>query len=125
MIQACLTGSTARSIRDLPALGILFAGWFDHLATQARAANLGCYPTGIFGTVPEMQTAVPPEQPLLPTTPAWNCIGNRYNCGHFKTCEELMSYWNACPGDPSRLDGDNDGIPCESMSCEPLPSPAG
>jgi hypothetical protein len=86
---------------------------------------MGCYPTGIFGTVPEMPTAIPSEQPLLPTTPAWNCIGNRYNCGHFKTCEELMNYWKACPGDPSRLDRGNDDIPCESMSCEQYISPAG
>jgi hypothetical protein len=63
----------------------MFANWFDYLATQARAANLGCYSTGIFGTVPVRPTVVPPEQPLLPTAPTWNCIGNRYNCGHFKT----------------------------------------
>jgi len=45
----------------------------------------------------------------------WNCVGNIYNCGDFSSCEEVMSYWEACPGDPSRLDGDHDGRPCESL----------
>jgi len=41
----------------------------------------------------------------------WNCVGNLHNCGDFSSCDEVMSYWNTCPGDPSRLDGDNDGVP--------------
>lgn len=44
----------------------------------------------------------------------WNCSGNRYNCDDFSSCSAISSYWNSCPGDPSMLDGDNDGIPCES-----------
>jgi micrococcal nuclease len=47
--------------------------------------------------------------------PSWSCVGNLYNCGDFSSCEEVMSYWQACPGDPSRLDGDHDGRPCESL----------
>jgi endonuclease YncB( thermonuclease family) len=96
----------------------MFAAWFDYLEEQARAANLGCYPTGIFGTVPVALalTPLPPAQAALPVSrAAWNCIGNRYNCGSFDTCEELISCWNACAGEPSRLDCDNDGQPCESM----------
>ena len=45
----------------------------------------------------------------------WNCSGNLYNCGAFSSCAQVMSYWSACPGDPSRLDGDHDGRPCESL----------
>ena len=58
-------------------------------------------------------------QQLVSTAPpaqTWNCSGNLYNCGDFSNRTQLMSYWNACPGDPSDLDGnDNDGIPCESI----------
>lgn len=43
----------------------------------------------------------------------WVCQGNLYDCSDFGSREELMSYFNACPGDPSRMDGDGDGIPCE------------
>lgn len=46
---------------------------------------------------------------------SWDCVGNIYNCGDFSSCDEVMSYWEACPGDPSRLDGDHDGRPCESL----------
>ena len=28
---------------------------------------------------------------------------------------EAMISWNTCPGDPSRLDSDNDGRPCERL----------
>jgi micrococcal nuclease len=98
-----------------------FAAWFDLLEAQAHAANLGCHPTGIFGAAssPSVEmTPLPPTAPMpsMPSaTPARNCVGNRYNCDHFKSCEELMSYWNACPGDPSQLDGNHDGKPCESL----------
>ncbi len=61
-----------------------------------------------------------PPTPVPPTnTPSsgggWNCSGNLYNCSNFSSCEEVMDYFLACPGDPSRLDGDNDGTPCESL----------
>jgi hypothetical protein len=97
----------------------MFAGWFDYLEAQARAANLGCHPTGVFGAIPgePLATPLPSIQTALTVTPTWNCVGNRYNCGSFDTCEELMSYWDACPGDPSQLDANNDGIPCESTRC--------
>jgi hypothetical protein len=44
----------------------------------------------------------------------WSCSGDLYNCSSFNTCDEMWSYWNACPGDPSKLDNNNDGRPCES-----------
>jgi micrococcal nuclease len=53
--------------------------------------------------------------PTPTTGPAWNCNGNLYNCDDFSSCAQVMSYWKACPGDPSRLDGDHDGVPCESL----------
>lgn len=68
---------------------------------------------------PVAQPTQPP--PVLPTSPPtlpqtqWNCTGNQYNCGDFSTCSEVMSYWNACPGDPSDLDRDGDGRPCETL----------
>jgi endonuclease YncB( thermonuclease family) len=71
---------------------------FKQMEREAREAGRGLWavPTPTSGT-------------------AWNCIGNIYNCSDFSSCGEVMSYWNACPGDPSRLDGDHDGRPCESL----------
>ena len=53
--------------------------------------------------------------PTPTSGPGWSCAGNIYNCGDFSSCTQVMSYWHACPGDPSRLDGDHDGRPCESL----------
>jgi endonuclease YncB( thermonuclease family) len=77
---------------------VAFSDLFVELEREARAAGRGLWaaPTPISGT-------------------GWNCIGNIYNCGDFSSCAEVMSYWHACPGDPSRLDGDHDGVPCESL----------
>jgi hypothetical protein len=46
--------------------------------------------------------------------PQWSCTGDIYNCDSFATCSEMSSYFNSCPGDPSNLDGNNDGRACES-----------
>ncbi|MFC1961230.1 hypothetical protein ACFLYO_11055 [Chloroflexota bacterium] len=48
----------------------------------------------------------------------WNCTGNIYNCGDFSTCDEVTSYFNACPGDPSRLDPNQDGTACASLCAQ-------
>lgn len=61
------------------------------------------------------QSTMPPN-PVIAAPQQWNCSGDIYNCGDFKgRHSDLMSYWNACPGDPSRLDqGGQPGVPCES-----------
>lgn len=55
--------------------------------------------------------------PLVSTptssAPIWSCAGDFYNCGDFSNRTDLMNYFNACPGDPSDLDGNENGIPCE------------
>lgn len=61
--------------------------------------------------------------PIAPTnssSPAqgsqWTCSGNIYNCPDFANrCGELYDYFRSCPGDPSDLDGDSDGRPCETQ----------
>lgn len=39
--------------------------------------------------------------------------GGKYKCGEMDSCDEALHYLNDCG--LSRLDGDNDGIPCESI----------
>lgn len=56
----------------------------------------------------------PPSTSVPPTQTQWVCEGDIYNCGSFTDRDALMSYFNACPGDPSNLDGNGDGEPCES-----------
>jgi len=44
-----------------------------------------------------------------------SCGGNVYNCGDFSTCSEVMEVFSSCSYDVNYLDGDEDGIPCESL----------
>jgi len=61
---------------------------------------------------PVGQFVEPIDQPVEPVM-QWNCVGNIYDCSSFISREQVMSYFYACPGDPSRMDGDGDGYPCE------------
>jgi micrococcal nuclease len=70
-------------------------------------------------------TPVPPPPPPPPTnTPApdpavCSCSGNVYNCGDFSTHNAAQACYNYCisvgSGDIHGLDGDDDGIACESL----------
>jgi excalibur calcium-binding domain-containing protein len=53
----------------------------------------------------------PPVSKYLP--------GDAYNCSDFATYAEAKAYFDAVPGDPSKLDSDHDGIPCESLAGAP------
>lgn len=45
----------------------------------------------------------------------YSCEGKVY-CSEMRSCEEAMFYQRNCPG--TKMDGDNDGIPCESQWCK-------
>jgi hypothetical protein len=50
---------------------------------------------------------------------AGTCGGSDYNCGDFESHEEAQSLFDTCgweESDPHGLDGDNDGVVCESLS---------
>jgi hypothetical protein len=64
-------------------------------------------------TVPDVVSTPDPTQP--PVVPSYSCAGDIYNCSNFSNRTDLMNYFNACPGDPSKLDQNNDGVPCESL----------
>jgi hypothetical protein len=50
----------------------------------------------------------------LPTT-AFQCDG-RTHCSQMTSCAEAMYFLKNCPG--VKMDGDNDGIPCEGQWCK-------
>jgi len=51
----------------------------------------------------------PPPEP-----PKYQCLGKVY-CSEMISCEEATFYLQNCPG--TKMDGDNDGIPCEGQWC--------
>ncbi|MWG34800.1 nuclease [Halomarina oriensis] len=60
----------------------------------------------------ERKTEVPSEGGVdVPPVPA----DGDYNCGDFDTQEQAQTVLEDEPGDPHRLDGDGDGVACESL----------
>lgn len=43
------------------------------------------------------------------------CVNSDCDCGDFSRWEEAQAVLDAFPGDPHRLDGDSDGVACESL----------
>lgn len=57
---------------------------------------------------------VPPRTASPPANlPA--CVQGDCDCGDFATQAQAQAVLNAFPGDPHRLDGDRDGVACESL----------
>ena len=48
------------------------------------------------------------------TTVAFACDGRIY-CNQMTSCAEATYFLKNCPG--TKMDGDNDGVPCESQWC--------
>lgn len=70
--------------------------------------------------IPFSPPAVDPVNTSLP-----NCINSDCNCSDFSTQEEAQAVLNAFPNDPHRLDGDSDGIACESLPSQAIASGSG
>lgn len=49
-----------------------------------------------------------------PSKPKYQCDG-RTHCSQMTSCEEATFFIRNCPG--TKMDGDNDGIPCERQLC--------
>jgi beta-lactamase superfamily II metal-dependent hydrolase len=81
-------------------------------ATPTPEPTVAPTPSAVATPVPTA-TAVPPPPPTA--TAVVDCSRDQYNCGDFGTCAEVMAIFNACPGDPNRLDENHDGTPCESL----------
>lgn len=57
--------------------------------------------------------AAPP--PTVAPSSLPTCTSGDCDCGDFTTWEQAQAVLDASPGDPHRLDGDNDGVACESL----------
>ncbi len=87
----------------------------------------GCRATYVYGgpviqvpaIVPPVVTPLPEPQPQPQPEPEPEPQPGQsddYNCSDFSTQAEAQRFFEAeGPGDPHRLDGDNDGIACESL----------
>jgi hypothetical protein len=57
----------------------------------------------------------PSERPQpVPSQTQFRCEG-KTRCSEMSSCEEATFYIQNCPG--TEMDGDGDGVPCESQWC--------
>lgn len=54
------------------------------------------------------------QQQKVGSSPAFQCDGRTY-CSQMTSCEEAKFFLQNCPG--TKMDGNNDGIPCEQQWC--------
>jgi competence protein ComEC len=64
---------------------------------------------------PQAQEAEPVQEPVQEPEPEPVPTGGDLNCSDFATREEAQAVLDANPGDPNHLDGEGDGIACESL----------
>jgi hypothetical protein len=63
----------------------------------------------------EKAAAEEEDQPIaIERDERFRCDG-RTRCSQFDSCEEATWFINNCPG--MKMDGDNDGVPCEDHHC--------
>lgn len=60
-----------------------------------------------------VETTAPSPKTTTPTQ-AFVCDGRKH-CSQMRSCAEATYFSNNCPG--TKMDGNNDGIPCEQQWC--------
>lgn len=63
---------------------------------------------------PDMSASVPNEVPIYAASSPFRCDG-RTRCSQMTSCKEAKFFLKNCPN--TEMDGDGDGIPCESQWC--------
>jgi hypothetical protein len=92
---------------------LALAAWQGYDLYQSRRAGRRA-PMGI---VDDTQRIKPPSvQRIVEPTSSYKCDGRIY-CSQMTSCEEATFFLKNCPG--VKMDGDNDGIPCENQWCKP------
>jgi len=92
---------------------VLFAGWYGYSQYQRRTH----IPPDV--AAPAALKSAPRDvvaPPILKSAPEgqFKCDGRIY-CSQMTSCAEATYFLKNCPG--TKMDGDNDGIPCENQWC--------
>ena len=85
-------------------------------AASASKGQFSSHPGGMAGSQPLGDKALPNASAApvaLPPGP-YRCDG-RIHCSQMTSCSEAKYFLSHCPG--VKMDGDNDGIPCEDQWC--------
>ena len=85
---------------------------FAQLERKARRQNAGLWGREMVATREEEPQEQESSSSSLPYSPA----GPDRDCGDFSSHSSAQAFYEAAgPGDPHRLDGDGDGLACESL----------
>jgi hypothetical protein len=121
---------TSRTIENLATVGAIIYGTDVHgtVVISTDGTTFEVRPTRAVApisskVVAKQAIATPSPAPtsLFVGTLRYDPKGRDRDCGSFKTHEEAQAFFIAAGGperDPHRLDGDNDGIACESLPRE-------
>jgi len=97
-------------MRNLIAFVVLLGlGWYGYSQYQRRAEL-----TGAADFPPPFNRPSPAPHTSTPGT-AYKCDGRVY-CSQMTSCAEATYFLQNCPG--TKMDGNNDGIPCEKQWCK-------
>ena len=94
------------------------ANWISKFLTIALVVGIGfsAYAKFMSKNNRQQQTSISTSSFEVgnPNSGGYSCEGKVY-CSEMTSCEEAKFYQSNCPG--TKMDGDRDGIPCESQWC--------
>jgi len=94
------------------------SNWFSKVLSIALVIILGSFVYNKFVAQNEPQkqsvTSISSYEVKEENKEKYSCAGKVY-CSEMTSCEEATYYQNYCPS--TKMDGDGDGIPCESQWC--------
>jgi len=82
-------------------------GWQGYAKYQGKSIA--------FAGTPEAHGLGAPAQVAQGPAPLFKCDGRTY-CSQMTSCDEATFFLKNCPG--VKMDGNNDGIPCEKQWCK-------
>jgi micrococcal nuclease len=103
--ERLLTGGYARMYDSQFSL----RGEFERAESIAQRNDVGLW--DFEGSDTQTSTEVFDADENIPPMPS----DGDYDCSHFETQEKAQQVLENTPGDPHRLDGDGDGVACESL----------
>jgi cold shock CspA family protein len=100
-------GGGGLALRGIVVALILVVGGYAYTRFSGSGAeNSWSAPTGLGGPARSLSSD--------PPAAAFRCDG-RIHCSQMASCEEAKFFLRNCPG--TKMDGDNDGVPCEAQWC--------
>jgi len=97
-------------MRNVVALLILLAlGWYGYSQYQRRGGH------SAVADFPPPLTKPAPAPNTSAAVASFKCDGRIY-CSQMTSCAEATYFLQNCPG--TKMDGNNDGIPCEKQWCK-------